>query len=367
MTFSSLISGTIPHYGKYGARGRPVTRVIEHHWAGKTGGIERLSNPNQKASANYLILSDGRILGQVPEEFRPWTSGGPTADGPSITIECQNSSLGPNWEVSDAALNSIIRLLADIANRHAFVSLSGSTYRGHREFAPTACPGPYLWDRMQFIRDSANALREGNVTPVINPITPAPVDSGYDNKGYTDEWIAAQQSKLIQLGYDLGLSGADGKRGAKTIAAVTAFQQKIGLDADGIPGPATSNALDRALTPAVAPVTPSKPNCTALQRAVRTADDNAWGSNTDMHCDAIREASAWGGNDFPFGVKFTQRVVGTPDDGSWGNNSRSAHDATVRNVQMALKSMGFDPGGVDGKWGDNTERAYQAARNACHI
>src|SRR5450830_488497 len=137
MTFSSLISGTIPNHGKYNARPGKVTRVIQHHWAGTTGGIERLSNPTQKALATYLVLSDGRILGQVPEEFRPWTSGGATADNPSITIECQNSTGAPDYKVSDAAFNSIVRLLADIATRHGFGSLTPTNYRGHREFAAT--------------------------------------------------------------------------------------------------------------------------------------------------------------------------------------------------------------------------------------
>ena len=54
------------------------------------------------------------------------------------------------------------------------------------------------------------------------------------------------QQKLIQWGY---LSGtADGKYGEKTRAAVTAFQKKNGLAADGRVGPATAAAMGVSLS-----------------------------------------------------------------------------------------------------------------------
>jgi len=54
------------------------------------------------------------------------------------------------------------------------------------------------------------------------------------------------QQKLIQWGY---LSGtADGKYGEKTRAAVTAFQRKNGLSADGRVGPATAAAMGISLS-----------------------------------------------------------------------------------------------------------------------
>ena len=116
-----------------------------------------------------------------------------------------------------------------------------------------------------------------------------------------------------------------------------------------------------------APPKPGKPDCTALQRAVRTTADNSWGPATDQHCDALREASLWGGNDFPWGVAFTQGVVGVAQDGHWGPKSVAGHDRTTIAVQDALRGMGFNPGTSDGRWGPASERAYQGARAACHI
>ena len=62
-------------------------------------------------------------------------------------------------------------------------------------------------------------------------------------KGSTGENVKKCQEALIKLGYDLGASGADGKFGAKTLAAVKSFQSANGLKADGVVGNATWEAL----------------------------------------------------------------------------------------------------------------------------
>ena len=62
-------------------------------------------------------------------------------------------------------------------------------------------------------------------------------------RGSSGEYVTLLQTKLIQLGYDVGATGADGRYGAKTEAAVKAFQKDHGLVADGITGPRTWEAL----------------------------------------------------------------------------------------------------------------------------
>lgn len=172
MVFSPLAKGTVPHHNKYSSRhGKPITRVIIHHWAGTKGGDARLTNPNEKASANYILYSDGRLVGQVPEEYRAWTSGGSEADRPSITVETQNSATGGEWPVSDAAIKKLTELIADVAKRYGWTNIGDANVIGHRQVASTACPGPYLFSRLPQIRTNANDILKGEVPkPAPAPI-----------------------------------------------------------------------------------------------------------------------------------------------------------------------------------------------------
>ena len=62
-------------------------------------------------------------------------------------------------------------------------------------------------------------------------------------KGDTGGAVVSAQVKLIRLGYSCGWWGSDGDFGDATEQAVKKYQQKTGLDADGIVGPATWTAL----------------------------------------------------------------------------------------------------------------------------
>lgn len=180
MTFSKLITRTVPHHNKYSSRrGRKPRRGINHHWAGTRGGDTRLINPNEAVSANYILYSDGTLVGQVPEEYRAWTSGSWEADSWSITVEIQNSggrypgasdNDPRSWPISDKAMSKLILLWADVATRYGWPTVTRSRIRGHREFAQTACPGGYLWNRLDAIAQAVH--QELTVTP--DPAPPKP-------------------------------------------------------------------------------------------------------------------------------------------------------------------------------------------------
>lgn len=176
MTFSPLTAYTIPTHGKYSPRyGASIIRLNEHHWASTRGGLERMQDPDANVSCNYLILSDGRLVGQVPEEYRAWTTGSPAADNPAITVEIQNSG-GPvngddsnpnSWPVTDAAFATLCALLADLHRRYGWTDMGPARLRGHREFVSTACPGGYLWARRDKAREGAlSIINGGNADPL---------------------------------------------------------------------------------------------------------------------------------------------------------------------------------------------------------
>lgn len=205
MTFSPLISGTLPHHGKYSSReGRAITRMVDHHWAASGwGGRDRLTNPNEQASANYLIYSDGRIMGQVPEEYRAWTSGSWEADAGSITVEIQNTGGQVNgkdndpksWPISGKAFDALVRLTADIARRYGWGSVTRARVKGHREVAlpgaGTACPGGYLWANLSRVAREADALLN---TPSDSAARPDSAGSTFD-----PALAGEQEDEMVQV------------------------------------------------------------------------------------------------------------------------------------------------------------------------
>lgn len=77
--------------------------------------------------------------------------------------------------------------------------------------------------------------------------------------------VKTLQKALINAGYDVGSSGADGIYGSKTAAAVKAYQKANGLAVDGIAGNQTLGHLysNKGKTPTTTPTTPTPPAATA--------------------------------------------------------------------------------------------------------
>ena len=72
-------------------------------------------------------------------------------------------------------------------------------------------------------------------------------------KGNKGKVVREMQEKLLQLGYNLGICGADADFGVATEKALKQFQREHGLVEDGICGPKTWAALNAAETPTTAP------------------------------------------------------------------------------------------------------------------
>lgn len=151
----------------WGARTKKISRIIVHHmaatWTAKRCA-QSFQDPNRGASATYCIGLDGEIVQCLDETIAPGTSGSYAADNEAVTIEVANSTMGGNWPVSDAALASLIKLCADIAKRNKLGTLvKGKNLCWHQMYAATACPGPYLLGKMDYIVAEANKLN----TPIV--------------------------------------------------------------------------------------------------------------------------------------------------------------------------------------------------------
>ena len=153
--FSPLTDSTLLTDKHSSRRGLKIDgMIVHHHGTTGIGGLNRLVYSKDKASANYIIMTTGELIGSVPEEYRAWTSGSWEADASKITVEIQNSTGSPEWRVSDAAFETLCKLYADVAKRHAFEP-TRANLKGHRDYAATACPGPYLYGRLDDVAKAA--------------------------------------------------------------------------------------------------------------------------------------------------------------------------------------------------------------------
>jgi hypothetical protein len=75
------------------------------------------------------------------------------------------------------------------------------------------------------------------------PVPPVPEKKPTLKRGSTGPYVVECQEDLIRLGYDVGPSGADGKYGKNTEAAVKAFQRDHD-GPDGVIGPKTWDMLE---------------------------------------------------------------------------------------------------------------------------
>ena len=171
MSNSPLVSYTKISPNSNNPRNKPITKITIHHMAGNLS-IESCGNifakASRKASSNYGIGSDGRIGMYVEEKNRSWCSSSAANDNQAITIEVANDGGAPNWHVSDKALASLIDLCTDICRRNGIARLNftgdaSGNLTQHNYFAATACPGPYLKSKFQYIADEVNKrLNQGS-------------------------------------------------------------------------------------------------------------------------------------------------------------------------------------------------------------
>lgn len=165
MSKSSLATINVPAYeGNYtsGRSGRKIEAITIHHMAGKLTAEQCgkiFQQVGRYGSSHYGIGYNGDIASYVDENDTAWTNSNWDSNCKSVTIETSNSEVGGDWKVSDEALNSLIKLVADIAKRNNLGTLvKGQNVTWHSMFADTTCPGSYLLSKMDYIVSEANKI-----------------------------------------------------------------------------------------------------------------------------------------------------------------------------------------------------------------
>lgn len=204
MSNSTLVNYTKISPNKTSPRNHAIDTITIHCVVGQCT-VERLGEifapSSREASSNYGIGLDGKIGMYVEEKDRSWCTSNRDNDHRAITIEVASDTTHP-YAVTDAAYQSLIKLLVDICQRNnikkllwkADKSLIGQVDKQnmtvHRWFANKACPGDYLYERHDEIAAEVNR-RLG--------ITDAPVEvekvyhvhiGHYNSKSAAEEQLA---------------------------------------------------------------------------------------------------------------------------------------------------------------------------------
>lgn len=163
---SPLVDQFIPAYeGNYtkdrAQQGGMISEITVHHCAGVMS-IETLGALWQRegrTGSSHYGVSETKIGQYVHECDVAWTNGNWDANCRAVTIETSNCGGEPEWPVSDTTFHTLVKLVAEIARRNNLGKLvKGQNLTWHKMYAATACPGPYLFAKLQELVDEANAL-----------------------------------------------------------------------------------------------------------------------------------------------------------------------------------------------------------------
>ena len=258
MSNSSLVNYTklSPNYSS--GRNHVIDTITIHCMAGnlsvETCG-DLFARSSTQASSNYGVGTDGRIGLYVEEKNRSWATSSSSNDNRAVTIEVANDGGAPDWHVSDKALASTIKLIADICKRNGIKKLlwqNNSALIGqvskqnmtlHRWFAAKACPGDYLVSKHPYIVEQVNkSLGSGGSTPSPSSGGSTTTELGRGDKGDAVKTLQKNLNTTINAGLIV-----DGDFGKATETAVKNFQKKYKLTVDGIWGSASQKKMNEVL------------------------------------------------------------------------------------------------------------------------
>ena len=176
---SSLVDCTILSPNHSGKRTHSVDRITPHCVVGQLSA-ESIGNcfpKERKASCNYGIGKDGRVCLVVDEQNRSWCSSSESNDQRAITIECASDTTTP-YAMTDAVYNKLILLCVDICKRYGKTKLLWFNDKNktlnyqpaanemvltvHRWFKNKACPGDWLYSRLENLAQEVTVRLGGN-------------------------------------------------------------------------------------------------------------------------------------------------------------------------------------------------------------
>lgn len=155
-----------------------VKFITLHHCAGWfDNSLHHLTKNKTYTSAHFLINNNEVVLMNGPSERACWSDANEWYNERTVSIEMTNSSLAPNWGISEGTLRKTAELVADLARFYGLGKLTlNKNVVLHKNVAaphlPTSCPGPTGSARAQDIVNWANEINGHKAsTSVSKPST----------------------------------------------------------------------------------------------------------------------------------------------------------------------------------------------------
>ena len=216
--------------------GKRIEGAVFHHGAG-LDVLDYVANWNSRDShSTYHAATNGNITGIVHPDRRP-SSTSHSVDSVAITFEIDNSAMGGNWPVSDAALSEAINVCVHHAKEQGLKKFALNTpgrdqpgvffIAWHSQYVSTACPGPHITSLLNYIVAECQRRLDNGAAPAPRPPAP-PADNTTYERAWGGEsgaplWPRGTLMKRIQAGlkargrYDGPVDGVGGQATAKGI------------------------------------------------------------------------------------------------------------------------------------------------------
>lgn len=145
-----------------------IDRYIIHHTGTTADQLDYFSYVNDRYSCpTWYMRTDGSIFEMIRPEYKP-ASTGSDWNWRSLATETLDETGSPNWTVTDEQLEAHAQIVAWLAeydgheldNVPVSFKIDRTHVISHQEALPgsTACPGPYLQDRLDEIVERAQEI-----------------------------------------------------------------------------------------------------------------------------------------------------------------------------------------------------------------
>lgn len=176
MSYKDMVTKYVPASTNNYTSGRfdDIHGIVIHHAA--TTSLSAVdatfTNPSRQASAHFAVC--GKEVHQyVDLNDTAWHCGDWPGNCCTVGIELVNSTITPDYRVSEETFNTAIKLVAKLAKDLGLGKIAFEpdgvypTLSAHRDWSATYCPGDYVYSRMNEMAKKVNDINYPPYVPAV--------------------------------------------------------------------------------------------------------------------------------------------------------------------------------------------------------